>query len=70
MSSRGLLGALLGVAGELPPSVEGSLLSDCWDCCLALLSASSNNASLRELPTGQRFNYYSVCISVATRTHL
>ena len=52
MSSRGLLGALLGVAGELPPSVEESLLSDCWGGCFALLFASSNNASLRELPTG------------------
>ena len=38
MSSRGLLGALLGVVGELPPSVQESLLSDCWGGCLALLS--------------------------------
>ena len=67
MSSRGPLGALLGVVGEVPPSVEES---DCWGGCLALLSASSNNASLRDLPTGQRFNYYYVCISVVTRSHL
>ena len=70
MSSRGRLGALLGVDGELPPSVEESLLSDCWGGCLALLFASSNNVSLRGLPTGRRFNYYNVYISVVTRTHL
>lgn len=54
MSSRDLLDALLGVVEELPPSVEESLLSDCWGGCLALLSVSSNNASLRDLPTGAR----------------
>ena len=44
-------------------------LPDSWGGCPALLSAPSNNASLRDLPAGRGFDYYNVCISVVTWTH-